>query len=238
MNKIRTIVVEDEQLPRLTLLQKLDRLKDEVEVVDACDNYEDAYEKVLGKQPDLLLLDIQLQGRDSISLLRELKRRMPLPLIIFTTAYEDRNYMMSAIKLQAADYLLKPISLQELTEAIGKVKERIAARGGHRTCLRTATGILYAETSQIAYIKAARNYSVLVCFDREEMLLDNLITLEQQLDETLFVRIDRSTIVNRQAICMINKAHMTCQFRSAKGEELKLQLTKVGLERLMAREYP
>lgn len=233
MNRLRTIVVEDEQLPRLTLLQKLARLSDEVEVIGDYSNCDDALKNILEQRPDLLILDIQLQGRDSISMLHVLERQMALPAIIFTTAYDDRSYLMSAIKLQATDYLLKPVSPQELAVAIGKVKARINERWEHRVELRTAAGVVRMGTSQIAYIKAARNYSVLVCFDHEEMLLDSLIALEQQLDAQVFVRIDRSTIVNQHAISRIDKRHMTCHFVSVEGIEVKLPLTKVGLDRLM-----
>ena len=118
MIRLRTIVVEDERLPRLTLLQKLAMMADEVEVVAECDNYDTALTAIMEKHPDLLLLDIQLQGRNSISLVHELQQQMPLPAIIFTTAYDDRNYLMNAIKFQAVDYLLKPVSPEELSAAI------------------------------------------------------------------------------------------------------------------------
>ena len=118
---LRTIVVEDERLPRLSLLQKLEEFRQEIEVIDSCDNYDQALQSILRNQPDLLFLDIQLQGRDAIQLLDELKRSISLPHIIFTTAYADRKYLMSAIKLSAVDYLLKPVDKNELALAISKV---------------------------------------------------------------------------------------------------------------------
>ena len=232
-NKLRTIVVEDERLPRLTLLQKLQTaLVDEVEVVADCDNYETAKRCIMEQKPDLLLMDIQLQGRDSITLLRELERQITLPAVIFTTAYDDRSYLMSAIKLQAVDYLLKPIGVDELTAAVRKVQCRMAAikpeTGMH---FRTSAGSAWIAPERIAYIKAARNYSVLVCFDSEEMLLDSLSVLETRLDSRQFLRIDRSTIINRRTLCEVNKHRGICRFER-QGKFVELKLSKVGLERL------
>ena len=89
MKMLRTIVVEDERLPRLSLLAKLDELSHTVEVVDSCADYDSARMSILRHRPDLLLLDIQLQGRDSMQLLDELKQTITLPYVIFTTAYSD-----------------------------------------------------------------------------------------------------------------------------------------------------
>ena len=124
MRKLKAIVVEDERLPRLSLLAKLEDFRHSVEVVDACDNYDSARMSILHHRPDLLFLDIQLQGCDSIQLLEELKQTIPLPYVIFTTAYSDRKYLMSAIKLSAVDYLLKPIDKGELAHAISKAADR------------------------------------------------------------------------------------------------------------------
>ena len=64
MKKLKAIVVEDERLPRLSLLAKLEDFRHSVEVVDSCENYDSALMSILQHRPDLLFLDIQLQGRD------------------------------------------------------------------------------------------------------------------------------------------------------------------------------
>ena len=93
MDTLKTIVVEDELLPRLALLKKLEGLDQEVEVIDSCDNYDSALQSILRLQPDLLFLDIQLQGRDAMQLLEEVKQTIPLPYIIFTTASNPSDKM-------------------------------------------------------------------------------------------------------------------------------------------------
>ena len=164
MKPLKTIVVEDERLPRLSLLQKLEEFRQEVEVIDSCDNYDSALQSILRHQPELLFLDIQLQGRDAIQLLNEVKQTLPLPHVIFTTAYADRKYLMSAIKLSAVDYLLKPIGRNELAAAITKARQLYPERPeasalDTRLSLRTANGKLFIDVADIAFITADGNYS-------------------------------------------------------------------------------
>lgn len=141
MEKLKTIVVEDERLPRLALLAKLEDWRSVLEVIDVCDSYDSARDSILRHRPDLLFLDIQLHGQDSLKLLEELKRSIPLPQVIFTTAYSDRNYLLGAIKVSATDYLLKPVGKDELAHAIAKaVEKRVAAGSSGNGKLRFKTG--------------------------------------------------------------------------------------------------
>ena len=77
MKTLKTIVVEDERLPRLSLLQKLEEFRQEVEVIDSCDNYDSALQSILRLQPDLLFLDIQLHkaGLEGLSHKGKARRR-------------------------------------------------------------------------------------------------------------------------------------------------------------------
>lgn len=236
---LRAIVVEDERLPRLTLLQKLEDLRQQVEVVDSCDNYDDALQSILRLKPDLLLLDIQLQGRDAIELLNEVSQSMPLPYVIFTTAYSDRNYLMSAIKLAAVDYLLKPIDKNNLAVAIAKAVERYEATHPRldadtgRHVLRTATGKLLLQDDDIAYVRADGNYSQVSTFDAVEDTLVSLAAMEQTLDKATFWRIDRSTIVNRRLVYKLNAKRRLCTLRSPDGRTVTLELSKAGLDAML-----
>ena len=238
MKRLKTIVVEDERLPRLTLLQKLEELRQQVEVVDSCDNYDDALQSILHHQPDLVLMDIQLQGRDAMQLLVELQQTIPLPQVIFTTAYADRRYLMSAIKLSAVDYLMKPVSKNELALAIAKAVQNSSHNtdgevNTGRLSLKTVTGKVYLQTDDIAYIRADGNYSRLTTFDSEEVIMDSLAALERKLDPAVFVRIDRSTIVNAQRVYKVNAKRRVCSLRSAGGKTIELPLSKTGIEALM-----
>lgn len=237
MRKLRTIVVEDERLPRLSLLQKLEDHRNTLDVVDACDNYDAALGSILRNRPDLLILDIQLQGGDSIALLDELRPTLsPLPYVIFTTAYSDRKYLMSAIKLSAVDYLLKPIDKGELAHAIAKAADRVGAdnpapfQKQERQVFNSVNGKLFIAASDIAYIKADGNYSRITTFRSEEMVLESLLKLEQRLPPETFVRVDRSTIINLTNVYRLNHKQHMCILLSADGRERRLQLSQSGME--------
>ncbi|MBR3514331.1 MAG: response regulator transcription factor [Bacteroidaceae bacterium] len=236
---LKAIVVEDERLPRLSLLAKLEDFRHTVEVVDACDNYDLALLSILRHRPDLLFLDIQLQGRDSIALLHELQQTIPLPYVVFTTAYNDRKYLMSAIKLSAVDYLLKPIDKGELAHAIAKAADR-AAIGTHaappqpeKLSFKSVNGRIFVSADDIAYIKADGNYASVCTFHGRDLVLENLLALEQRLPADAFVRVDRSTIVNLPRVYRLNHQQHTCILLSADGRELKLSMTRSGLNKLL-----
>ena len=237
MRKLKAIVVEDERLPRLSLLAKLEEFRHSVEVVDACDNYDSA--RILRHRPDLLFLDIQLQGCDSIQLLEELKQTIPLPYVIFTTAYSDRKYLMSAIKLSAVDYLLKPIDKGELAHAIAKAADRAVVETTatsslpENLSLKSVNGKIFVAVDDIAYMKADGNYANICTFHGQDLILESLMTLEQRLPANTFARVDRSTIVNLQRVYRLNHQQHTCILLSANGCELRLELTKSGMEKLM-----
>ena len=239
MRKLKAIVVEAERLPRLSLLAKLEDFRHSVEVVDACDNYDSALMSILRHRPDLLFLDIQLQGCDSILLLEELKQTIPLPYVIFTTAYSDRKYLMSAIKLSAVDYLLKPIDKGELAHAIAKAADRAVVETTatsslpENLSLKSVNGKIFVAVDDIAYIKADGNYANICTFHGQDLILESLMTLEQRLPANTFARVDRSTIVNLQRVYRLNHQQHTCILLSANGCELRLELTKSGMEKLM-----
>ena len=239
MKKLKTIVVEDERLPRLSLLQKLEDYRHTVDVVDACDSYDKARDSILRHQPDLLLLDIQLQGRDSIQLLEELKQTMRLPYIIFTTAYSDRKYLMSAIKLAAVDYLVKPIDKGQLALAIAKAAKRdddekhSAVEPNRKMSFRSVNGRLFILPDDIAYIRAEGNYARVVTFHGDDLVLESLLSLQQRLPQQVFMRVDRSTIVNSQRVYRLNTQQSSCTLQDADGRQLVVKLSSKGIQQLL-----
>lgn len=234
---LKAIVVEDERYPRLSLLQKLEEFRSQIEVIDACDSYDAALKSILLHRPDLLFMDIQLQGRDSIQLLNELQTSMhTLPRVIFTTAYADRRYLMSAIKFSAVDYLLKPVDKNELALAIAKAVNGLPAQKDHqidKLSFRTVNGKIFVNQNDIAYFLADGNYSQIIMFQDSDVLMESLRMLEQRLDPNFFLRIDRKTIINLKRIYKINSRRRQCTFKAKDGTELILDISKNGTETLL-----
>ncbi|MBR5073699.1 MAG: response regulator transcription factor [Bacteroidales bacterium] len=241
MKKLRTIVVEDERLPRLSLLKKLEDFTDMVEVVDSCETYCEARQSILRLRPDLLFLDIQLAGADSLELLEDLSQTIDLPFVIFTTAFTDSDYLLGAIKLSAVDYLVKPIGKPELAQAIAKVIKRAEILAIHqepergKLSFKAVNSKLFLNPDSIAWFKAEGNYTTIVTFDGQDLILESMLSLEKRLPGNVFKRIDRSTIVNISKVYRLNPQKQICFFRSENSaqKELELTLSKSGAEALL-----
>ena len=241
VNVITAIVVEDERLPRLALLQKLEQFSMLVQVVDSCDSYQGALESILKNRPQLLFLDIQLQGMNAMNLLDELSKTIPLPYVIFTTAYNEREYLIKAIKLQAVDYLLKPIDRNELAQAIEKVALAISNEAPKveekeelkKARYKTSSGDVFIDPESILYVKADGNYSVMITSNNEVMVLESLRNIEQRLGAFPFIRTDRSHIVNMRHVYKINSKRSVVVFQNADGSEKEVMLSKKGIQNLL-----
>jgi DNA-binding LytR/AlgR family response regulator len=115
---LRTLVVDDERLARERLCVFL-RALDGVEIIGEAANGPEAVTLIESLRPDLVLLDIQMPGMDGFGVLRAMSHT---PAVIFATAYD--SYAIQAFEVQAADYLLKPITRDRLTEAVRRVRAR------------------------------------------------------------------------------------------------------------------
>lgn len=89
-----------------------------VEIVAECDSVKPAYQAILQLQPQLVFLDIEMPNGNGFDLLQMFK--LPTFKVIFVTAYSD--YAIRAFRFAAADYLLKPVKVDELVDAVNKVR--------------------------------------------------------------------------------------------------------------------
>ncbi|MBM6891195.1 response regulator transcription factor [Bacteroides caecigallinarum] len=239
MKKYRAIIVEDERLPRLSLIRKLEDYHPDIDIVECCEDYNSALKAILRHRPDILFLDIQLQGSTTLQLLCELKEAMPLPHIIFTTAYNNSEYLLQAIRLAAADYLLKPVEVSELAKAIQRIKERdehnalpyVPARpDSDKFPFRTLNGTLFIGKKEIVFVRASGNYSNATLTTGEEIILERLGVIETRLGEEHFIRAGRNLLLNRQMIYKVDTRHKSCTLRTPNGKEYSIDLSAGGLE--------
>jgi len=117
---IRALIVDDEQAARDRLRQLLSSAEDITFVAEA-ENGDQALEKILETQPDLVFLDIHMPGRSGLEVAASLQA--PRPKIIFCTAFDQ--YAIEAFELHAVDYLLKPVSRARLAQSVDRVRESI-----------------------------------------------------------------------------------------------------------------
>ena len=112
---MRAIIIDDERLARKELNNLLENYP-EIEIVDQAVNADEALEKIIQLDPELIFLDIQMPGKTGFELLEELEK---VPKVIFTTAYDE--FAIKAFDVNALDYLLKPIQEERLKDTITKV---------------------------------------------------------------------------------------------------------------------
>jgi len=119
--KIRTIVVDDEELARRGMELRLQAHSD-IEVVAQCVNGREALEVIGQEQPDLMFLDVQMPGLSGFQVLSRLPQE-GAPLIVFVTAFD--RYALDAFEAQALDYLLKPVDEERLSQSLDRVRTQL-----------------------------------------------------------------------------------------------------------------
>lgn len=241
-NPLKAIVVEDEEFPRLALIQKLAEYHSDIEIIDQCEDADDALKAVLLHHPDLLFLDIQLPGKDSLWLLEQLKEVTHLPYIIFTTAYDMPEYLLKAIKFAAVDYLLKPVDIVELSQAVKKVRDRIAEKQkqgdkAFRTTetqvfsFRTFNSTLIVKAEDILYVKADGNYSdMYLVSGNQETIFERLGEIEHKLSGTTVVRAGKSHLINKTYIYKIEHKKRICILQIPSAKQYKVEISAKGIE--------
>ena len=216
MNKIKTLLVDDE--PRgLSALQKLLEMNcPEVDIVGLCSSSDEAREKIEKLKPDLVFLDIAMPEKNGFELLNEIN---PIDFeIIFVTAHND--FMLQAFKFSAVDYLLKPVENDLLIEAVKRAAKRIEEKtsgsnletllynvrqkdGGQKLkmCITSLKGFQVVKLSDIIYLEASSNYTNFYFIDRPLICASKPIhEYEELLADSNFVRIHKSVVVNLEHV--------------------------------------
>jgi len=214
---LRVIVVDDEELAR-TLLRELLAAHADVEIIAECGNGFEAVKAVTEKQPDLLLLDIQMPKLDGFDVLELIGADVP---VIFTTAYDQ--YAIKAFQVHAVDYLLKPFGAERLAEALARARSRIMSREPlpakalvaearaarapiERILIRDKADVHVIPVAKIDYIESQDDYVSLKVGDRNLLKEQTLSELEQLIDPNRFVRIHRRYLLNVARLVRIEQS--------------------------------
>ncbi|MFP5470770.1 MAG: LytR/AlgR family response regulator transcription factor [Bacteroidia bacterium] len=127
MNKVTCIIVDDERNNRDVLSKMLLKFCPSVTVLGEAANVKEAVQVIEEKQPDVVFLDIELPDGNGFDILEHFKKLNFF--VIFTTAHAD--YALKAMKFAALDYLLKPLNVTELREAVSRVSEKMMEKEVH-----------------------------------------------------------------------------------------------------------
>ena len=168
-----------------------------VEIVGEAGNIDQAAEMVETLTPELLFLDIQMPGGSGFDLLTRLE---DVPQVIFTTAYDE--HAVRAFKVDALDYLLKPIEPARLAEALSRVKSAHAARTPQPNAVleqifvRDGDRCWFVPLREVRLLSSEGNYIRLSWGKSQPLLGRALAALEQRLDPNRFFRANRRQIIN------------------------------------------
>jgi two-component system LytT family response regulator len=244
---ISILIVDDEPEAMDLLIMILDRI-DGIQVIGTAESVNEAYQKTLGLNPGLILLDIQMPGKDGFELVRMVDESQMDPGFVFITAYDE--YAIRAIRASAFDYLLKPVDPGELEMVINRFREKNHRNNVHsritellanlgknkRIKVNTRTGFIIIDTDDILYCNAAGNYSeVHLVNGRKEIVTSNLGNFMEQIVHDNFFRISRSALINLRYLTQVDNKKGTCTIKCNAAIVLKIARSRrLELNRLFA----
>ncbi|UII32859.1 LytTR family DNA-binding domain-containing protein [Fulvivirga ulvae] len=208
---LNVVIIEDEIRSQETLKSLLTEFCDDVNVLGMAGNVRDAVALINKVRPELIFLDIELQTGTGFDVLNQIGERNFD--VIFTTAFEQ--YAIKAIKFSSLDYLLKPIDIDELQEALEKARKRIDRQESSKQlslllknmderpnqrkkiCLSTSEGLEFIDIENIRYCEANGSYTNFnIKPDVKLIVSKNLKEYESLLSDHSFMRVHNSFLIN------------------------------------------
>lgn len=220
-NKIRAILVDDEKQSRVVMTSLLDSFSKEIDIVGEASNVEEAYELIIKEKPALVFLDIQMPRANGFSLLKKFNE-IPFE-VIFVTSYDQ--YAINAIKFSALDYLLKPVEVSDLKDAVSKAVKSISKKENtgsqvvnllhnlnpetkdRKIAVHAGESVKLINSSNILYIESDEGCCNLMTLNNEKYSTAKYLKdFEDYFGETSdFIRIHKSCLINVNHIKGYNK---------------------------------
>lgn len=247
---ISTVLVDDEQLARDELAYLLKDYPD-IELVASGTNGLEAIQLVEELEPDLVFLDVQMPGLDGMTVLEKLRERLrekeiPLPHVVLATAYDQ--YALEAFRLEALDYILKPIEKERLTLTIerarrllgekqeaspatptpkpGPQRTKLLVKSNNRNFIVDARDVIYATIDDGLITVVATNLE-------GESNYRTIEELQSNLDPETFWRVHRSFLVNINRIKeVIPWFKSSFQLRMDDKKQTEIPVSRVQTKRL------
>ena len=205
MRKLKVLIVDDEYPARKELRYYLDAY-DNLQIVGEATNAHEAMELVNALDYKILFLDINMPGSSGLELSSNLQQKANSPYIIFVTAHEE--FALEAFKVNAIDYILKPIDPNRLDNALQKVFKLVESGSQAketRTENKAPLGLIPVESQgktilleekDIVFVYASNDYTYIKTQSQKYLTRFTLKELEQRLNSSLFHRCHRSYLIN------------------------------------------
>ncbi|MEL6656647.1 MAG: LytTR family DNA-binding domain-containing protein [Bacteroidota bacterium] len=217
--KIKAIIIDDEERARRVLHTTLAKFCPTIAVVAECKDVPQGVQQINIHRPDVVFLDIEMPEYNGFELL-DFFRSVDFE-IIFVTAYNE--HALRAFEVSAVDYLLKPIRIDQLEQAVQKLtkklqsatmhdrlevlKENLQGKQLQKITVPIAEGLLFIKVREISHINAEGAYSKLWLTDGSNLLVSKKLKyFEENLsDVPFFFRVHRSHLINVHMIQMYNR---------------------------------
>lgn len=245
-SSISALIVDDEQLAREELSYLLKDFP-EIQVLESVSNGLEAVRLIQDLEPDLVFLDVQMPGLDGLGVIRKLREASSaLPHFVLTTAFEQ--YAIEAFRLEALDYLLKPVERTRLGESVARAKRaiedkqqekppepkpsnqrtKLLVRANNRNFIIDAQDVIYATiddgliTVVTSHLEGQSNYRTI-----EE--------LQSNMDPNMFWRVHRSYLVNINRIReVIPWFKSSFQLKMDDKRQTEIPVSRIQTKRLRA----
>ena len=246
---ISALIVDDEQLARDELAYLLKNFP-EIEVLQTAANGLEALQAIEDLEPELVFLDVQMPGLDGLGVIGKLRQKGgPLPHFVLTTAFDQ--YAVEAFRLEALDYLLKPVEKDRLSESVARIRRAFEDRQNPESKTAEAAGPKPSVQRTKVLVKA-NNRNLIV--DAQDIIYatidDGLITvatsnfegqsnyrtieeLQSNLDPDTFWRVHRSYLVNIHRIReVIPWFKSSFQLRMDDKKQTEIPVSRIQTKRL------
>lgn len=208
LSPVKVAVIDDVAVQRL-VFRRLIAEHSILQWVGEAEKVEEAEMLISRTSPDVLILDVQLSGKTGFDLLERLSRP---PRVVFASSWP--NYAVDAFNLDAIDYLLKPVSPDRFSAMVQRIRrvfipheeKSVRHDPGDRICLRTTEKTFFLSLSGIAALKADGDFTWVYDTSQPPILAcRRLGEFDELLPSPLFVRLDRSIIINSKRIAKIER---------------------------------
>lgn len=209
---IRCIAIEDEPLALQQIINYIEKTPF-LELVGSKDNAIEAIELVESKEVELMFVDINMPDLNGMEFVKSLKDP---PKVIFTTAYDE--YAVEGFKVDALDYLLKPIGYPDFLKAANKAKTWFDLQGSKTEEVKSNNEFLFikseyklirVEFNDIKYIEGMKEYvRIHLTNQKPLMTLMRMKKIEEHLPSSKFMRVHRSYIVNLEKVSTVEKSRI------------------------------
>ncbi|HMJ47108.1 MAG TPA: LytTR family DNA-binding domain-containing protein [Ferruginibacter sp.] len=215
---IKAIIIDDEKESAELLSIKIKKASNDISITGIYFSGASALQAMAGEDSDVIFLDIEMPGMDGITMAKKMDAKQTE--IIFTTAYDQ--YAIEAVRLNALDYLLKPVSEKDLHQALQRLREKLTEKEKIRTtqsleslflkmqaldthfnkiAISTVEGILFIPVKEIIRVESINNYSRLYLLGGKNIVASKTLKIiEEMLAPYRFFRPHKSHLINLEYI--------------------------------------